>query len=354
MEEYFSKMKITLIYNDTSIEIAAERNKIISYIKSQAYILFNIKGKFTLFYKNRDLTPYYEKEIGSYFKNLRHAHILIKDKTSSLQLSKSLPHLKVYNQQAEYLTQSKRALTKCINCNNVKINYFCRDCGVFLCKYCRMIKNGKHYSHRTVTLYPEDLNKSANLYKEVVNGDLYEAINSRSQMEAIQKSDLDIEKLASQLKSKLFTLFAEIEKIQRKAIDISNYENNKDKYIKEINDAIADINEKSDIKEESLIDAFDKLNQKDKSLELYSSLPSKLEQWETINNNVEDSLKSLERTIYNALSETLNEKIDDSDYRALQDYINYYYQSGSINTSLSNINIVQKKSSLYYFRGNKM
>ena len=58
MEEYFPKMKFTLIYNDTGIQISAERNKIISHIKNQAYNLFNIKGKFTLFYKNRDLTPY--------------------------------------------------------------------------------------------------------------------------------------------------------------------------------------------------------------------------------------------------------------------------------------------------------
>ena len=354
MEEYFPKMKFTLIYNDTGIQISAERNKIISHIKNQAYNLFNIKGKFTLFYKNRDLTPYYEKEIGSFFKNLRHVHILIKDRTTTLQLSRSLPHIKINNQQAEYLTQSKRALAKCTNCKNVKINYFCRDCGVFLCKYCRMNKNGIHYSHRTVTLYPEDLNKSAILYKEVVNGDLYEALNSRTQMETIQKSDIDIGKLTSQLKSKLYNLFTEIKKYQSKTIDIADYDNNKEKYIKEIDDAIADINEKSDTKEESLIAAFDKLNKKDKNLELYSSLTSKLEQWETINNNIEESLKSLERKIYNTLSVALNEKIEDADYRALQDYINYYYQSGSINTNLSNIKKVQKKSSLYYFKGNKM
>ena len=44
----------------------------------------------------------------------------------------------------------------------------------------------------------------------------------------------------------------------------------------------------SDTKEESLIAAYDKLTKKDKTLELYSSLTSKLEQWETINNNIEE------------------------------------------------------------------
>lgn len=340
MDEYFPKMKFTLVYNDTTIPIIVHRNKLINYLLNQAYTLFNIKGSFVLFYKNKDLTPYYEKEIGSYFKTLRHVHILIKDKHISHKISKSLPSI---NRYAEVLTQSKRALSKCSQCKVYKINFYCRDCGVFLCKNCRMNKETKHYSHRTVTLYPENLNKSAILYREVVNGDLYEALNAKNQMNNIKENDIDIEQLTDSLQNKLDILFQTLEKYQKSSIDIDKYSYSKDNITKEINDTVQVVKHLYH-NEHNILTSFEIINQMESKISNYTSINSKLSQWDKINSTIEESLKKVERKIYSVLSTALNEQIENVDYKALEEYINYYYQN---NNNINTIRKTQKKSSLY-------
>lgn len=336
MDEFFPKMKFTLVYNDITIPIIVNRNKLINYLLNQAYTLFNIKGSFTLFYKNKDLSPYYEKEIGSYFQTLRHVHILIKDKHNSRNC-KSLPSISRY---AEVLTQSKRALSKCSQCKVYKINFYCRDCGVFLCKNCRMKKEAKHYSHRTVTLYPEDLNKSAILYREVVNGDLYEALNARNQMKTIKEDDVDIDQLTDSLQSKLDVLFQTLEAYQKSSIDIDKYSFSKDNITKEINDTIQVVKHLY-CNEHNLLSSFETINQMESKISNYTSINRKLTQWDKTNSTIEESLKKVERKIYSVLSTALNEQIENVDYKLLEEYINYYYQNNNI--SLNSIRKTQKK-----------
>ena len=353
-----TKMKFTLVYNDSTILISIPRNKSISVLRAEAYNIFHPKGKFTLIYKNRDLTPYSDTFIGKYFTTLKHVNILIRDKVhGSLSKSSSLPSL----MNAEYLTQSKRALTKCSICANAQIGFFCRECCVFLCKYCRSVKTNKHYCHRTVTLYPEDLNKSAMLYKEIIKGELIEAMNAKVQRDEESASMKDVNdsnnssnssnnvkvkvnQFKSQLEMKLNELFELMLSIQKKMPvnldDVSKSKSNVITKINNYNKEIDDYGKNEDITTaDKLIKMFDELNHKETKLNEITSIIPKMQKWERINTLLTRTCKRIKRIMFTIINSSLDNNpnnnntsiindnvIDNSDYhQTIEQYINYYY-----------------------------
>jgi hypothetical protein len=348
-----TKMKFTLVYNDSTILISIPRNKTISALRAEAYNIFHPKGKFTLIYKNRDLTPYSDTFIGKYFTTLKHVNILIRDKVhGSLSKSSSLPSL----MNAEYLTQSKRALTKCSICANAQIGFFCRECCVFLCKYCRSVKTNKHYCHRTVTLYPEDLNKSAMLYKEIIKGELIEAKNAKVQrdeenasMKNVNDSNsssnnnvkVKVNQFKSQLEMKLNELFELMLSIQKKMPvnldDVSKSKSNVITKINNYNKEIDDYGKNEDITNaDKLIKMFDELNHKEMKINEITSIIPKMQKWERINTLLSRTCKRIKRIMFTIINSSLDNNnnnsiindngIDNSDYhQTIEQYINYYY-----------------------------
>ena len=349
-----SKMKFTLVYNDSTILISIPRNKTISALRAESYNIFHPKGKFSLIYKNRDLTPYSDTFIGKYFSSLKHVHILIRDKIhGSLSKSSSLPSLI----NAEHLTQSKRALTKCSICANAQIGFFCRECCVFLCKHCRSIKTNKHYCHRTVTLYPEDLNKSAMLYKEIIKGELIEAMNAKAQREEESANNKDmndndnnniklkVNQFKRQLEMKLNELFELMTSIQKKMpINLDEVSKSKTTVMTKINNYKTEIEEygKNDdiTSADKLIKMFEELNHKETKLNEITSIIPKMQKWERINMLLSRTCKRIKRIMFNVINTSLDNNnsdnnthsnindngIDNSDYhQTIEQYINYYY-----------------------------
>ena len=143
------------------------------------------------------------------------------------------------------IAQNKRALSFCWACQKFPINMFCRDCCAFICKYCRMNLDNSHYSHRTITLYPENLAKSANLYKNILIEDLNELqkINKNAVQIAKENSniDIDIERYKTHLFEKINRLLKKIKQIKSYQKEINYYITNKDKCKEKINKAIKDI-----------------------------------------------------------------------------------------------------------------
>ena len=192
------KVNVNLVFYGDNITISIQRDKPIDLIYRSAYEYFKLHGKVKLYYKNRELTPFLNYSIGKYFKKLKNIDILVKDSSkmdnmfdnqlllnsnfnfeqlnklnSSSNKAQSLINSS-NNGSKSVLTQNQRAMTFCWDCKKFPINIFCRDCGAFICKYCRMDLENAHYSHRTITLYPENLAKSANLYKNVLIEDVNE------------------------------------------------------------------------------------------------------------------------------------------------------------------------------------
>ena len=194
------RVNVNLVFYGDNITFSIQRDKPIDEIYRSAYDYFKIHGKVKLYYKNKELTPYLNYSIAKYFNKLKNIDILVKDSSrmdntfdyqllqnsnynlerlnkinsnNDFQISKNIANT-VQNQNKTNLPQNQRSMTFCWDCKKFPINIFCRDCCAFICKYCRMDLENAHYSHRTVTLYPENLAKSANLYKTILLADLNE------------------------------------------------------------------------------------------------------------------------------------------------------------------------------------
>lgn len=337
MEEHFPSVKVTLVFNGNSVVTMVDRNKTISLLKSQAYVLFNIRTKFHLYYKTKVLTPYLDYLIKDYFKTQRQIHILVKPISSTQSTrntnSSSLPLLNL-NYSVEPLVQNQRGNSKCSVCYVNKINFFCRDCGVFLCQKCRMVKKGNHYSHRTVTLYPENLNRSAMFYKEIVNSELFEAKTSNSQMmennNSILNNEIDIEQLKAKLMTKFQTLFQLAQKFKEKInskFDVTDYAQNKEQYLTSVSNALKAF---SDFKLNEgglgLFDSTSKVHELENEHHNEIDIQKKIEMFIRYNNQIESAFKKIFKSFFTALSDGLNQKECNIEHQAIKDYIDNYYK----------------------------
>ena len=160
-DEKCSKLEINLTYNGKNETISIDNRENISSIKEKIYIIFYpIQGKFQLLYKNKDISPFEDIPLYKYFKNLMKVSIIIQPTTltstqnilskninnsfnSSFQdmtiIDKNEASLGIVNQSQ--ISNGQNPLIEkdrmfCNDCHNKLINYFCRNCNIFICKYC--------------------------------------------------------------------------------------------------------------------------------------------------------------------------------------------------------------------------
>ena len=351
------KVNVNLVFYGDNITISIQRDKPIDLIYRSAYEYFKLHGKVKLYYKNRELTPFLNYTIGKYFKKLKNIDILVKDSSrmdnmfdnqlllnsnfnfeqlnklnsssNKIQSNKSLIN-SPNNSSKSVLTQNQRAMTFCWDCKKFPINIFCRDCGAFICKYCRMDLENAHYSHRTITLYPENLAKSANLYKNVLIEDVNEVekinMNRNKANEEKKEINVNIEEKKNHLAIKINRLINKINQIKSYQKEINYYIKNKDKCKQKIINAINDLNQITDeytnkngnnpgINEinsnknvnnniKDLKEVFGKMNQIEKNTAKICKIGKTIKEWEEINKKLEEALKSVEKRICMIIEET--------------------------------------------------
>ena len=349
------KVNINLVFYGDNVTINIQRDKTLDVIHRTAYDYFKPHGKIKLYYKNKELTPYLNYTIAKYFQKLKKIDILVKDTArmdsnleNQLILNSNLNINEITNNKnntvlddnsvlknnhvnnKNILPQDKRAMSFCWDCKKFQINMFCRDCCAFICKYCRMDLDNSHYSHRTITLYPENLAKSANLYKNVLIEDLNEVqkINKNAQKIAKDNSEIniDIEGYKTHLFEKVNRLLKKIKQIKSYQKEINYYINNKEKCKEKINKAIQDVknisneyeNQKTgEINEENsnnnnksnigdLKDIFTRMNNIEKNTQKICNIGKTIEEWEDINSRLEIALKTVENKIYSIITEAMN------------------------------------------------
>ena len=347
------RVNVNLVFYGDNITFSIQRDKPIDEIYRSAYDYFKIHGKVKLYYKNKELTPYLNYSIAKYFNKLKNIDILVKDSSrmdntfdyqllqnsnynlerlnkinsnNDFQISKNIANT-VQNQNKTNLPQNQRSMTFCWDCKKFPINIFCRDCCAFICKYCRMDLENAHYSHRTVTLYPENLAKSANLYKTILLADLNEVekinMNINKINEKNKEININIDEKKNHLMIKINRLINKINQIKSYQKEINYYIKNKDKCKQKINDAIKEINEvsneykqKNEIIDEDnnkevspkknskdLKEIFSKMNAIEKRTEKICKIGKTMQNWEEINLKLENALKGLENRIYNIIEE---------------------------------------------------
>ena len=351
------KVNINLVFYGDNVTINIQRDKALDVIHRTAYDYFKPHGKIKLYYKNKELTPYLNYTIAKYFQKLKKIDILVKDTArmdsnleNQLILNSNLNINEITNNKnntvlddnsdlknnnvnnKNILPQNKRAMSYCWDCKKFPINIFCRDCCAFICKYCRMDLDNSHYSHRTITLYPENLAKSANLYKNVLIEDLNEVqkINKNAQKIAKDNSEIniDIEGYKTHLFEKVNRLLKKIKQIKSYQKEINYYINNKEKCKEKINKAIQDVknisneynNQKiGEINEENpnnnnnksnigdLKDIFTRMNNIEKNTQKICNIGKTIEEWEDINSRLEIALKTVENKIYSIITEAMND-----------------------------------------------
>ena len=311
------KVNINLVYYGDNVTISIQRDKTLNVIYQSAYDYFKPHGKIKLYHKNKELTPFLNSTISKYFLKLKNIDILVKDTAKvETNLDSKLNsnfnennNLKSNNNKTS-LPQNQRAMTYCWDCKKFPINLFCRDCCSFICKNCRMDIENTHYSHRTITLYPENLAKSANLYKNVLIEDLNEVQKNNKNGKKIKDSNeinIDIEKYKNHLFEKVNRLLNKIKQIKNYQNEINYYINNKNQCKEKINKAIKDVknisnefnnksNEDNEDNDGDLIsqnkigdlkDAFTKMNNIEKSTQKICKIGKSLEEWEDINSKLE-------------------------------------------------------------------
>ena len=182
-----SKLEIVLSYNGKKETISIDNKENISSIKEKIYILFYpIQGQFLLMYKNKDISPFEDIPLYKYFKNLMKVSITIEPISSTiiqnqnnsfnnsfkdLIIGKNETSLENANQSQLPLVQKDRML--CNDCHNKLINYFCRNCNLFLCKNCSEKYSSLHRNHSNVIINVSQIEKSAKNYKEIVSKECF-------------------------------------------------------------------------------------------------------------------------------------------------------------------------------------
>ena len=170
-----SKIKITIQYYNKSITLDLPSNRLIRTIREKAVSYFYpINQPFYMFYQNQDLTYVENKTIGDVFgvKNM------VKVKLISFDDKENFPKDIFSNQPNK----------NCHECNEKKfLNYYCRDCNIFLCKDCRIQKRNRHYQHRIIQLFQEnEIKKNIELYRQVLQNDLNILKNKVKKLQSLQ------------------------------------------------------------------------------------------------------------------------------------------------------------------------
>lgn len=193
-----SKLEILLTYNGRNETLFIDNKENISSIKEKIYnIFYPIQGKFQLVYKNKDISPFEDIPLYKYFKNLMKVSITVQLTSSTINqniLSKNANNsfnssfqdmtiidkndASLGNANQSQISNAQNPLIEkdrmlCNDCHNKLINFFCRNCNLFICKNCCEKYSSPHKTHSTVTINVSQIEKSAKNYKEIVSKECF-------------------------------------------------------------------------------------------------------------------------------------------------------------------------------------
>ena len=332
----YSSIEFTLLKDNYKYIINIPNIKTISAIKEACYNLFYpIRGKFKIFFRNKDLMPFIEVPIHQYFKNLTKANINVVieneeqiidedvnnnnnetdlsnnnnnnhyetdihniknnniNNNNNLNVSLNLPKsnyndISILNQSSinpiNHLNKSMENSNKnnnnfvdrllCIDCKNNIINYFCRDCNIFLCSNCVEKFDSFHNNHNTLKISYEDIPNSAKKYKKLIEIETNDLEKKFENFE-IRKKEINlpnIEDFENTQKVKISEYIENGKKIQNE----NQYEGfgirddiDANKTINEINDKLLNFNIKNkNINNDDFeVNSFKELNEIEKKIQ---------------------------------------------------------------------------------------
>ena len=301
------KIKITLVYNGLDVNISVNKEFNLSFIYSEAYNIFNIKRRFKLQYKNRDLTPFLDYQIGNFFKNLTNVHLLVKESDIIIRnnkFSKSNSQNNIRSIKNKIFPHLNNRMI-CYDCKNNLVSHFCRNCGVFICNECKLEKNSKHNGHRTVILYHEDLKKSAMLYKNLVYVDLEDTKNSHKHSLPlnINNCEANIENLHLKLIQKFNVLISKIVSIKNKLINVDLFIQEKDSNINDIKNKFKEIQDINiDLLGNNIGEGFRILNKYDQNILKYHIALEQFKNYKYLNEKLNYYLTRIQNKVNEEIS----------------------------------------------------
>ena len=190
-----SKLEIVLTYNGKTETLFIDNKENISTIKDMVYNTFYpIQGRFQLIYKLKDISPFEDIPLYKYFKNLMKISITINPINAQNNLGRN--ELNTFNTSLQDVTQidkneasfgaanqsqidnGQNPLVEkdrliCNECHNKIINNFCRNCNLFLCKFCAEKYSSPHHDHLCVNINISQIEKSAKNYKDIVSKECF-------------------------------------------------------------------------------------------------------------------------------------------------------------------------------------
>ena len=259
-----SKIKITIQYYNKSITLDLPSNRLIRTIREKAVSYFYpINQSFYMFYQNQDLTYVENKTIGDVFgvKNM------VKVKLISFDDKENFPKDIFSNQPNK----------NCHECNEKKfLNYYCRDCNIFLCKDCRIQKRNRHYQHRIIQLFQEnEIKKNIELYRQVLQNDLNILKNKVKKLQNLENNEVNSALWKKNLTEKIEKICQLIENKKEEIIKIENpIQDSKEvnEKIRNFKDSLFKEREESSISEDVINDPlieFSQVNKFDNDLNNY-------------------------------------------------------------------------------------
>ena len=190
-----SKLEVTLTFNGKTEIIFVDNKKNISTIRDMVYnIFYPIQGKFQLIYKLKDISPFEDIPLYKYFKNLMKISITVNpinpqnflQKNELSTFNKSLQDVtEIDKNEASFGAENQSQINNtqnpllekdrllCNDCHTEIITNFCRNCNLFLCKFCSEKYSSPHHDHLIVNINVADIEKSAKNYKDIVNKDCF-------------------------------------------------------------------------------------------------------------------------------------------------------------------------------------
>ena len=190
-----SKLEVALTFNGKTEIIFVDNKKNISTIRDMVYnIFYPIQGKFQLIYKLKDISPFEDIPLYKYFKNLMKISITVNpinpqnflQKNELSTFNKSLQDVtEIDKNEASFGAENQSQINNtqnpllekdrllCNDCHTEIITNFCRNCNLFLCKFCSEKYSSPHHDHLIANINVADIEKSAKNYKDIVNKDCF-------------------------------------------------------------------------------------------------------------------------------------------------------------------------------------
>lgn len=217
-------IKLSLSYLTNTITISISKSKLLSEVKDRAYkLFFPIRGRIILTYMGKELTPHEGKQISAIFKDLKKARIIIivsaintisqndllqvnneeegenKSNTTSIKQkrlpllnNRTFPRKKQMINPSRYKSLHSNNKLLCFECCEEPSNFFCRNCNLFLCSYCKNDKNNSHMHHETIEINVDDLKQCANNYKDTLMSDLVNVKENYMKIEKLKQTSYSI------------------------------------------------------------------------------------------------------------------------------------------------------------------